>query len=304
MNRFPHRSATAFSKHPDFKRIACYVFIFVYGGTLQVLLFRTNGALRQMQTACAENTTKPINFGCIVHVLKHELPISERTVKNHPGFEQRSSVAFAHHYDAGRSLWNEEERFMPEHTLRGPGCSIWEVGANIKASDSRQFMSIFPDCQFHAYEAVPQFADSLLQHWSNEKGATQLHIHAYGLGGRSRTFTMHEASLAGQSTFIQESYQGNISVQVKTFDEAVEEAHGIPTMISLNCEGCEWDLLRAGLDSGFLQQVSVIQIGWHNYGEHIGERVLQLCTLRQRLGISHDFVTGVAFGWERWRKRM
>jgi len=93
-----------------------------------------------------------------------------------------SFVAFAHHYDAERSFWNEEERFTPDNTLQGPGCSIWEVGANTKASDSRQLMSIFTGCQFHAYEAVPQFVDSLLQHWSSEKGATQLHIHAYGLG--------------------------------------------------------------------------------------------------------------------------
>ena len=238
---------------------------------------------------------------CLRHVLENELPMSRRDVQE---LNVSLSVAFAHHWDAGRAeLWNEEIRLSPVEEVKGSNCTIWEVGANVNASDSRRFMSIYPGCDFHAYEPVPTFATQLEDNWRKDPSSHQLNIHHYGLGSQTRSFSMREEDVRGESAFIDESDSGNIQIQIKNFAQAVREAKGIPSLISINCEGCEWALINEGLDDGFFQKVPIIQIGWHNYGEELGKRAVQLCEIRERLSISHDFVDGVAFGWERWKKK-
>ena len=263
---------------------------------------------REHQSACAkrfsQSSEQESMLACVRQVLESELPLSRRRVSVREGSEVSLSVAFAHHYDAGREdLWNEEIRLVPDEAVGVSRCSIWEVGANVKANDSRRFMNIFKGCQFHAYEPVPMFVTELVESWSTTPGEYHLHIHPYGLGISNRSFTMKEEDILGESTFIQEQTSGNVEIQIKSFAHAARDAGGIPSLISINCEGCEWDLVREGLDADFLQHVNVIQIGWHNYGDHFGLRVLQLCELRRRLSLSHDFVGGIAFGWERWRKK-
>lgn len=52
---------------------------------------------------------------------------------------------------------------------------------------------------------------------------------------------------------------------------------------------------------GLLDKVSVIQIGWHSYGEiGLGARAWQLCEIRNMLAETHTMTWGLAFGWERW----
>ena len=241
---------------------------------------------------------------CLRHVLENELPMSRQIVKARQGLDMSLSVAFVHQWDAGRDdVWNEELRFLPTEEIKLPNCSIWEVGANIHAADSRRFMDLFPGCYFHAYEPVPTFATQLEAYWRKHPGSHQLNIHHYGLGAKTYSFTMREEDVMGESTFIDEATSGSVRIQIKNFAQAVQEARGVPSLISLNCEGCEWVLINEGLDAGFFQQVPIIQIGWHNYGQEIGKRVVQLCELRARLSLSHDLVSGVAFGWERWKKK-
>ena len=273
-------------------------------------LFIALGKEHGWRSTCTERVSE-VNFSqfadwCVSRVLQDELPISPRdsVTAGHDALSSQLQVAYAHHYDAGRlDLWNEEIRFEIDETLTVPGCAIWEVGANVLAQDSRRFMDIYPLCQFHAFEPIPEFYEQLTQNWSRSPGPSKLHIYGYGIGAETESFTMRRTDLAGQSTFIEESANGDVSVSIKSFEEATRDAGGSPSLISLNCEGCEWTFLKAGLDTGFLRDVNLIQIGWHNYGEHIGQRVLELCELRQRLAISHYMVKGIAFGWERWKKR-
>lgn len=97
-----------------------------------------------------------------------------------------------------------------------------------------------------------------------------------------------------------------MTAHIKSFHAAVIDAGGhFPTMLHINCEGCEWDMLPAAKRAGFLDPIEVIQFGTHNYGQvGLGTRVWQLCEIRQMLSSTHDMVKGgTAFGWERWVKR-
>ena len=136
--------------------------------------------------------------------------------------------------------------------------------------------------------------------------------HNYGLGATSKTLSIPKSSLQEQSTYLEGNKGGSsntandsFDIQIKSFDEALVNTGGThPTVLHMNCEGCEWDMLPELVHTGFITKVDILQVGTHNYGKSLGERALELCQIRRLLSQTHDLEEGeVAFGWERWIKR-
>jgi len=216
-------------------------------------------------------------------------------------------LVWAHHFDARNPQWNMNIRFneMPELATEDKEkypCSVWEVGAHEKAEDTRVLLEKFPKCEYHAYEPIPTYFATLSKHWES---TSNVHTHDYGLAKEDGLFKVQAAILKGQSTYIGDSKGGGenlVSAVIKSFDFAVKEAGGKPTLLHMNCEGCEWDLLPGAVESGFIEDIAVIQIAFHNYGDvGLGKRAIEYCKIRKQLSRTHDLVNGaVPFGWERW----
>ena len=282
----------------------------------------TAGASSTTPAGASSDTNAPKDaflLSCLRTILtNHQLPIGE---PNHP---RLANAVRAHHYDAQRlHLWNADSRFDPLKALEqtkddgdasisaSPPCSVWELGAHTRADDTATFLKRYAHCQYHAYEPVEEFAVQLQNKWKSESRVT---AHAYGVGESAQEFSLPKAALKGQSTFIAESGGANVNTpdttttaRIVPFQQALDDAGGqYPTLLHMNCEGCEWDFLPQAHAAGFLQQVPVIQIGTHNYGAMgLGPRIWQLCEIRYLLSQTHDMVEGgVAFAWERWVRRV
>eukprot|EP00586_Coscinodiscus_wailesii_P010232 CAMPEP_0172497958 /NCGR_PEP_ID=MMETSP1066-20121228/107532_1 /TAXON_ID=671091 /ORGANISM="Coscinodiscus wailesii, Strain CCMP2513" /LENGTH=219 /DNA_ID=CAMNT_0013271011 /DNA_START=603 /DNA_END=1262 /DNA_ORIENTATION=+ len=210
---------------------------------------------------------------------------------------------------ANSGLWNMEQRFSPllpqKLFLNNNDCSIWEVGANIRAADIEEFMGMYPNCHYHGYEPVPIFFTQLEHYWKSgvrKEKSVNLALHNYGIDSHDATFSVSKAALKGEGTYLGNGNDvGGIPIKIKSFDNAVEDAGGIyPTLFHVNCEGCEWDMLSNLLRLKSFRKIPIIQFGTHNYGKTVGERAWELCRIREKLAESHVMVYGIAFGWERW----
>ena len=247
---------------------------------------------------------------CLNVVLRGQLPLATREIDMRGHFDmgiERLQVALPHHLIAETGVWNQDIRLEPLPYLKSvEKCSIWEVGAHTEAADSSQFMASYPHCHFHAYEPVPMFAEILKRKWASDN---RLLIHEYGIGGKSLQLHMNKNSLRGQGTFISSETSDNhgdessVNISIKSFSDAEAEADGLPTLLHLNCEGCEWELLKQAATSWSLARIPIIQIGWHNYGGDLGLRVWQTCEIREELSKTHQLVVGAAFGWDRWLRK-
>jgi FkbM family methyltransferase len=217
----------------------------------------------------------------------------------------------AHHGEARSGLWNGGIRLKSMHkwlqAAEQSECSIWEVGASISGADSRRLMPKYPKCEFHLFEPVPSYVSKLAQAW---KDVPRAHVHAYGLALRSGSVQVPARALAHESTYLgdfvnqkasSDKEQTIISMQMKSFREAMADAGGPPSVMHVNCEGCEWDLFPDAHNSGVLARIPVIQWSAHTYGSvGVGSRVWELCKIRGILAKTHTMVDGVPFGWERW----
>ena len=125
-------------------------------------------------------------------------------------------------------------------------------------------------------------------------------------------------ALDGLSTFVGNSVAGKMNAdaestvtgQIRSFDFELSEIgqlHNceadavISTLLDINCEGCEYDLLLQAKKHGFIERVSVVLIGWHAYGKDgVGARAWELCQVRAMLSETHIMWYGLESGWERW----
>jgi FkbM family methyltransferase len=244
---------------------------------------------------------------CLKEVLAN-LPIGKGRL-SHKRNPRNLQISFAHHYDAetNKNKWNANDRFLPMPELEtAEHCSVWEVGAFKTADDSQQLLKSYPKCTYHAFEPIKQYYQELEAKWKSED---RVHTHNFGIGGKELVLNIDPASLQNQGTYIGDapkaSQDSSVQVFIKSFDSAIAEADGhVPTLLQMNCEGCEWDFLTDGMEAGFIQKIPIIQVGIHNYGDvGLGGRVWELCEIHQRLSETHVMVKGVPFAWERWVKK-
>ena len=272
----------------------------------------------QSRVKTEDETTKKLamteqqmnHMKCLKNVLFNELPIARG---KDPGTTK--DVVFAHHGDAGHwQTWNraiaarmQGLKALDRLATSGKMCSIWEVGANVAADDSKLLIAMYGTCKYHAFEPVPDFNEKLEKVWKDENRMT---VHKFGIGGKNQTFSVSKDALAGQdgvSTFLGDGTDSNkagaevFNVNIKSFDYVLEKTDGIPTLVQMNCEGCEWTFLREAFEHGWIKKVPMIQIGWHQYGDvGVGARAWDLCEIRNMLSETHVMDYGLAFGWERW----
>ena len=219
--------------------------------------------------------------------------------------------------DYGR--WNESIQMaraspMPQlqHGTDSSPCIVLEIGAKREAKRSQEHIKKYPNCQYHAYEIIPQYAKELKEHWKDEP---RMYVHPYGLGENETEIMIDIEALDGLSTFVGDSEgdkkdEMTMTGQIKSFDFALSEIgqlHNrtadsvIPTLLDINCEGCEYNLLLQAKKHGFIERVPVILIGWHAYGnDGVGARAWELCQTCTMLSETHEMAYGLGFGWERW----
>jgi len=281
-----------------------------------------------------DTSTDAKMLSCLKQILlNRELPIISQLSVNSDGTPRTAlngksqevpflGAQFAHHGDTGDyKRWNKSIQMaraspMPqlEHGTEKLPCIVLEIGAHREAKSSQEHIKKYPNCEYHAYEVIPQFAEELKELWKDEP---RMHVHPYGLAENDIEIKVHINALNGLSTFVGDMAAGKnldgkttVTGQIRSFDFALSEIgqlHNreadavIPTLLDINCEGCEYDLLLEAKKHGFIERVSVVLIGWHAYGKDgVGARAWQLCQVRAMLSETHEMAYGLGFGWERW----
>jgi len=223
---------------------------------------------------------------------------------------------YRHHWDAHTGLWNEEKRFQNINFLDSTSFVIY-VGGNTNGTDGKKIVDSF-NSSIAIFEPVPSFFSSLNKLWQTYITTQGFRAALYnvGLGKDER---MVEASIEGQSTFGMEEGTANDGEKKKTKVEKlriveaasalrsilnVRHLEGLSSEISLlhmNCEGCEWDMLENLLkEADLIKKVRCLQVGTHYFPEWVVNQNERYCKIREQLSLTHRLVWGEPYAWERW----
>ena len=117
---------------------------------------------------------------------------------------------------------------------------------------------------------------------------------------------MSPSEIDGQSTFGMKDSAKSSSEKIKLeIREAAGEVRklrgesGQITLLHVNCEGCEWELLESIIESDEHTKIKVIQFGSH-YFSQVKDIATRYCNVRSQLSKTHRMVYGQAWAWERW----
>lgn len=200
--------------------------------------------------------------------------------------------------------------FLPSHVdrrLKLPESSqvVVEVGGNL-GGDLAWFVNKLPNATIFTFEPVPDFAAKLAEQYA---GQPRVVINRFGIADRDANTTFNVDGEGGQATggLKTKPQQQQVPVVLRDVSvvlEEVQHAAGRPAdSMSINCEGCEYLVLRRMQEQGWLPRVRYLQVSWHVV-DGIRDRVAQRCALEHALQETHDLLwyDGV-FGWQGWQRR-
>lgn len=148
-------------------------------------------------------------------------------------------------------------------------------------------------CKVEVFEPVQRFVDILDKKFAKN---SQVNIHAIGLAGRSRTESI-SLDLASSSTF----KKGKNSEKIKL----VKASDFIPKnqkidLIKINIEGGEYELLDNLIETGLINNITDLQIQFHDFVPNARKKRLQVQAL---LNKTHKMTYNYPFIWENWSRK-
>jgi len=218
--------------------------------------------------------------------------------------------------------WNEEDRFRPlDMPLKT--CTIVYCGANIAGTDGHRFALAYPSCHIYFLEPVLPFYEQLLH--SSHIGqlltsdrSSLYHVYPFGLSNRSYFVNINEMTLSqGQSLSLTNRDQltsdqhyklivrdvAEILFEFKILKKEASTIKNELSLLHMNCEGCEYDVIERLLTTGLIKYIRHLQFGSHRPIEMQLTVTDRYCFLQSSLNLSHDRVFGIPWGWERWTRR-
>ncbi len=187
-----------------------------------------------------------------------------------------------------------------------------------------RFAREYPSCQIWFLEPAPVFYEQFVHSpgWKllmASNTSKLYHAYAYGLSDRSTFIEMAENSTAeGQSlSLIREQKMVRSHERHKLIIRDVSEiifelkilrqlgAHlntvdGELTVLHMNCEGCEYEVLERLIDTHFIKYVRYLQFGTHRPISIQSTITERYCSLQKKLSNTHRREFGIPWGWERW----
>ncbi|CAF0984677.1 unnamed protein product [Adineta ricciae] len=203
------------------------------------------------------------------------------------------------------NFWSVESlRHTAHKHLFNSSSLIIEVGGN-RGHDTVEFIKLH-NPWIMSYEPLPFMAKNLSNMF---KSNPKVQIFPYGLGNHARNVSIepNDYGNAGTSLYRPLSSKNSsniVQVEILEIVEVIENIrrtkskNGMIDMISINCEGCEFEIIPALIINNLTQFFRVIQ-----FGSHIGlvpSGLCIYCQIEEGLERTHTTLFHYNKVWEGW----
>lgn len=205
-------------------------------------------------------------------------------------------------YDDGHKWEMPGSPIGKRFSLIADAMVIFEVGGNI-GIDLDQYAKKFPAAKVFSFEPIPELYSQLAT--IAGKYGPNVHIKQLGVSNsdRNETFTVNGENGEGTSA-LHPMYGKKVTVSLRDVDALlleVENATGqIPDVVTMNCEGCEYDVLKRMMEKGWLQRIKFVQMSWHDV-HGVADRVAKRCDIEKKLWENYEPAYHSLYGWQGWR---
>jgi len=203
------------------------------------------------------------------------------------------------------AFWSVQDiRHTAFKNLLNSSSLIIEVGGNT-GLDTSKFIELY-DPFIISFEPLVQMSKSLMEKF---KTNSKIEIQPYGLGNYARNLSIEpfDNDNTGTSIFRKLSAKSSSKleqIQLLNIIEVIENIritktqNGIIDMISINCEGCEFEILPALILKNMTQYFRIIQFATHT--NFLPESSCIYCQIEQALERTHLTKYRYVMLWEAW----
>lgn len=150
-------------------------------------------------------------------------------------------------------------------------------------------------CRILVLEPVERFADRIRERFARNP---DIEVFAYGLGGASRTETIHVRG-ASSSTHKRKGAPEHIRL-IDVRDWFAEHEIADVALMKVNIEGGEFELLERLLETGLISRIRDLQVQFHWVSADSDRR---MAAIQEQLRATHESTYQYRYIWENWRRR-
>lgn len=204
----------------------------------------------------------------------------------------------------GGQFWKgtQYEIRFKEHRYLIPNKSIIvDIGGNI-GGDAQSFLDMYNPQYYIILEPLKLFYRKLNKRFKDRRNVIVYNI---GLGAKYEIFMIKiEGSVGEATSSFSGSEKGSCSLKVVN---ALDFFHKLGVgkfsvdLVTMNCEGCEYDLLEHILSSNLIHFFKNIQFATHPTLEKLKDPIRRYCQLQELLHRTHKPTYQYKYVWESWK---
>jgi FkbM family methyltransferase len=192
------------------------------------------------------------------------------------GTSNRNDRDFWQGSPAGEIRFNAHKEHIMANSL------IVEVGGNI-GEDTEEYVKRYEPEVIYIVEPIPQYVAKLKARFAL---ASNVRILPFGLGKQNGSFSFCESGGAGEATSAFTSCSNPIDLPIRSAWEVMqailkETGRSHVDLLSINCEGCEYDSIESLIDHDLLDVVKTLQFSRHKL--EVPNLVARLCRIEERI---------------------
>lgn len=177
---------------------------------------------------------------------------------------------------------------------------IVDIGGN-RGVDIDEFLNRNKEALIFTFEPTPYFFGVLKEAYQDNPRVNVSNEGASNTSGEAE-FIMDDVGTSGlQSTIEGEHVKVRLTDIDDIFSRVFERVGGPPDVLSMNCEGCEYDVMQRLIEKGWLSKIPFIQLSWHT-PDQVNDRVAKRCNIEKVLWQSHVRTYSTEYGWTGWKK--
>lgn len=215
---------------------------------------------------------------------------------------ENSKVLFqkAHHTFFG--LKQEAIRHT-HHTYLDSTSTVIDIGGNV-GIDAAELLSRYNVKKYIVLEPLTKFFNELEKKFVLDKRVT---LFNFGLGVSNAEFNVSIAGLDGDATSIFTKKSGEkVSIKIENATDFFLKIDmpklGID-LVTINCEGCEFEVLEVLLVTGIVKSIRHLQFATHVTLPGISKDAYQrYCRIQSLLSRTHRLSYQYKFVWETWTR--
>lgn len=210
-----------------------------------------------------------------------------------------------HHKGSG-DFWSGDTQYIrhKHHKYLNSESVVLDIGGN-KGEDAEAIINAYNPGAYVILEPIKTLFNALVTMF---KKNSNVMLYDFGLGKKNENFFVNVVGHGGDATsiFIENKQKDSCLLRVYNTTEFLIRL-GVACfevdLITINCEGCEYDILETLLSTNIVQQFRHIQFATHPTLQHLKQPAERYCEILEKLSRTHVISYQYKFCWETWTRK-